>query len=91
MFFAIWLALYMAREITTLSATGGSTLKCGGTMIFKSTGRQESRDEIGFLVESFNKMTQDLHQSQAQLAATYRELSQSHTLLEAGSGTWKSC
>jgi two-component system nitrogen regulation sensor histidine kinase NtrY len=44
---------------------------------------QESRDEIGFLVQSFNKMTQDMQQSQSQLAATYRQLSDSHALISA--------
>lgn len=86
MFFAIWLALYMAREITTpIRQLAEGTLKvAGGDYDFQINQEgQESRDEIGFLVESFNKMTQDLQHSQAQLAAAYRELSQSHTLLEA--------
>ncbi|MFZ5450747.1 MAG: sensor histidine kinase [Thermodesulfobacteriota bacterium] len=86
MFFAIWLALYMAREITTpIRQLAEGTLKvAGGDYDFQINQEgQESRDEIGFLVESFNKMTQDLQHSQAQLAATYRELSESHTQLEA--------
>ncbi|MDD2902321.1 MAG: ATP-binding protein [Syntrophales bacterium] len=86
MFFAIWLALYMAREITTpIRQLAEGTLKvAGGDYDFQINQEgQESRDEIGFLVESFNKMTQDLQHSQAQLAAAYRELSASHTQLEA--------
>ncbi|MBI4643413.1 MAG: HAMP domain-containing protein [Deltaproteobacteria bacterium] len=86
MFFATWLAFYMAREITTpIRQLAEGTLKvAGGDYDFQINQEgQESRDEIGFLVQSFNKMTQDLQISQAQLAAAYRELSQSHSLLEA--------
>jgi two-component system nitrogen regulation sensor histidine kinase NtrY len=83
MLFAIWLAFYMAREITTpIHQLAEGTLKvAGGDYDFQID--LEGRDEIGFLVQSFNKMTQDLQQSQAQLAAAYRELSQSHAQLEA--------
>jgi two-component system nitrogen regulation sensor histidine kinase NtrY len=83
MFFAVWLAFYMAREITTpIRQLAEGTLKvAGGNYDFQID--PEGRDEIGFLVQSFNKMTQDLQTSQAQLAAAYRELSQSHSLLEA--------
>jgi two-component system nitrogen regulation sensor histidine kinase NtrY len=78
---AIWLGFYMAREITTpiRHLTEGALKVSGGDYDF--TIQQEGRDEIGFLVESFNKMTQDLQHSQAQLAAAYRELSDSHTLI----------
>jgi len=80
---AVWLAFYMAREITTpIRQLAEGTLKvAGGDYDFHID--LEGRDEIGFLVQSFNKMTQDLQQSQAQLAAAYRQLSQSHTQLEA--------
>ena len=80
---AIWLAFYMAREITTpIRQLAEGTLKvAGGDYDFKIT--QEGRDEIGFLVQSFNKMTQDLQQSQAQLASAYRQLSDSHALISA--------
>jgi two-component system nitrogen regulation sensor histidine kinase NtrY len=79
---AIWLAFYMAREITTpIRQLAEGTLKvAGGDFSFHID--QEGRDEIGFLVQSFNKMTQDLQQSRAQLAAAYEQLSQSHALLE---------
>jgi two-component system nitrogen regulation sensor histidine kinase NtrY len=86
MLFATWLAFYMAREITTpIRQLAEGTLKvAGGDYDFQINQEgQESRDEIGFLVQSFNKMTQDLQTSKAQLAAAYRELSQSHSQLEA--------
>jgi len=80
---AIWLALYMAREITTpiRQLAEGTVKVAGGDYDIRI--EQESRDEIGFLVQSFNKMTRDMQQSQAQLAATYRQLSDSHALISA--------
>jgi two-component system nitrogen regulation sensor histidine kinase NtrY len=78
---AIWLAFYMAREITTpIRQLAEGTLKVAGGD-YDIHIDQEGRDEIGFLVQSFNKMTHDLAQSQAQLAAAYRQLSDSHTLI----------
>jgi|UniRef100_A0A7C3SJV9 two-component system nitrogen regulation sensor histidine kinase NtrY len=78
---AIWLAFYMAREITTpIRQLAEGTLKvAGGDFDFHID--QEGKDEIGFLVQSFNKMTQDLQQSRAQLAAAYEQLRQSHAEL----------
>jgi two-component system nitrogen regulation sensor histidine kinase NtrY len=74
---AIWLAFYMAREITTpIRQLSEGTLKvAGGDYDFHID--QKSKDEIGFLVESFNKMTQDLQASQAQLAQALTQLRQS--------------
>jgi two-component system nitrogen regulation sensor histidine kinase NtrY len=78
---AIWLAFYMAREITTpIRQLAEGTVKVAGGD-YDIHIDQEGRDEIGFLVQSFNKMTQDLQQSRAQLAATYRQLSDSHALI----------
>ncbi len=80
---AIWLAFYMAREITTpIRQLAEGTVKVAGGN-YDIHIDQEGRDEIGFLVQSFNKMTQDLQQSQAQLAAAYRQLSDSHALISA--------
>jgi two-component system nitrogen regulation sensor histidine kinase NtrY len=78
---AIWLAFYMAREITTpIRQLAEGTVKVAGGD-YDIHIDQEGRDEIGFLVQSFNKMTQDLQHSQTQLAAAYRQLSDSHTLI----------
>lgn len=78
---AIWLAFYMAREITTpIRQLAEGTVKVAGGN-YDIHINEEGRDEIGFLVQSFNKMTHDLQQSQAQLAATYRQLSDSHALI----------
>jgi two-component system nitrogen regulation sensor histidine kinase NtrY len=80
---AIWLGFYMARELTVpIRQLAEGTLKvAGGDYDFQIGG--EGRDEIGFLVQSFNKMTQDLQQSQAQLAAAYRQLSDGHALISS--------
>jgi two-component system, NtrC family, nitrogen regulation sensor histidine kinase NtrY len=80
---AIWLAFYMAREITTpIRQLAEGTVKVAGGD-YDIHIDQEGRDEIGFLVKSFNKMTHDLQQSQAQLASAYRQLSESHTLISS--------
>lgn len=80
---AIWLAFYMAREITTpIRQLSEGTLKvAGGDYDFHID--QKSKDEIGFLVQSFNKMTQDLQASQAQLAQALSQLRQSLAEQEA--------
>ena len=80
---AIWLAFYMAREITIpIRQLAEGTLKVAGGD-FDIQINPEGRDEIGFLVQSFNKMTQDLQQSQTQLAGAYQQLSESHGLISA--------
>jgi two-component system nitrogen regulation sensor histidine kinase NtrY len=80
---AIWLAFYMAREITTpIRQLAEGTLKVAGGD-YDVQIQLNGKDEIGFLVQSFNKMTQDLQQSQAQLATAYGALSHSHQELEA--------
>ena len=78
---AIWLGFYMARELTTpiRELAEGALKVAGGDYDFHI--HQEGRDEIGFLVQSFNKMTQDLQQGRAQLAAAYGQLSVSHELI----------
>ena len=86
---AIWLGFYMAKELTTpIRQLAEGTLKVAGGN-YDIHIDQEGRDEIGFLVQSFNKMTQDLQQSQAHLASAYQQLSESHALIsdpEAGHG-----
>ncbi len=80
---AFWLAFYMAREITTpirQLAEGALKVAEGDYNIQID---QEGKDEIGFLVQSFNKMTVDLQQSRAQLATTYEQLRDSHMRLKA--------
>lgn len=79
---AIWLAFYMAREITTpIRQLAEGTLKvAGGDYNFHID--QKAKDEIGFLVQSFNRMTQDLQASREQLAQALSRLE--HSLAEQG-------
>ncbi len=80
---AVWLGMYMAREITTpIRQLAEGTLKVadGDYSIHID---EEGRDEIGFLVQSFNKMTQDLQLSRRQLDAVNQQLSQKNQELEA--------
>ncbi len=74
---AIWLAFYMAREITTpIRQLAEGTLKvAGGDYNFHID--QKAKDEIGFLVQSFNRMTQDLQASREQLAQALSRLEDS--------------
>jgi two-component system nitrogen regulation sensor histidine kinase NtrY len=71
---AIWLAFYMAREITTpIRQLAEGTLKVAvGDYDFHID--QKGKDEIGFLVQSFNKMTHDLQGSRAELAQALGQL-----------------
>ena len=71
---AIWLAFYMAREITTpIRQLAEGTLKvAGGDYDFHID--EKSKDEIGFLVSSFNKMTHDLQASRKELAQALAQL-----------------
>lgn len=80
---AIWLAFYLARELTTpIRQLAEGTLKvAGGDFSFHID--QTGKDEIGFLVESFNKMTQELQASRAQLAQALSRLEQSLAEQEA--------
>jgi two-component system, NtrC family, nitrogen regulation sensor histidine kinase NtrY len=79
---AIWLAFYMAREITTpiRQLAEGALKVAGGDYNFHID--QKAKDEIGFLVQSFNRMTQDLQVSRAQLAQALSRLE--HSLAEQG-------
>lgn len=80
---AIWVAFYLAREITTpiQQLAEGTHKIAGGDFSFHID--LEGTDEIGFLVQSFNRMTQELQQSRAQLAQAYEQLRASHAELAA--------
>ena len=80
---AVWLGMYMAREITTpIRQLAEGTLKVADGD-YNIHIDQEGKDEIGFLVQSFNKMTQDLQQSRSQLDSVNQQLSQKNEELEA--------
>ena len=73
-FAAIWFGFYISRGITTpLQKLAVATRRvAGGDLEFEM--EQESNDEIGELVNSFNTMTCDLSSSNKKLAETHAAL-----------------
>ncbi|MBI5637300.1 MAG: HAMP domain-containing protein [Nitrospinae bacterium] len=73
-FGAIWFGYYLARDITTpIQKLVDATRKVAeGDLSVRV--EEKSRDEIGFLVRSFNRMTEDLDTSRQKLDANHREL-----------------
>ncbi|MBI4608005.1 MAG: PAS domain S-box protein [Candidatus Rokubacteria bacterium] len=81
-FSVTWFGLYLARGITVpiqLLAEGTREV-AAGNLNYKVQVRAD--DEIGILVESFNRMTGDLSQSKAKLEEAYLDLQAKHTELE---------
>jgi two-component system nitrogen regulation sensor histidine kinase NtrY len=77
-----WFGLYIARGITgPIGQLAEATREiAAGNLAYKVPAR--GGDEIGMLVESFNRMTDDLAQSKRQLEEAYLDLSDKHTELE---------
>ena len=73
-FAAIWFGLYIARGITDpLENLVFATRRVAdGDLAF--TMERESNDEMGLLVDSFNRMTANLNVSNQQLAETHKAL-----------------
>ena len=73
-FGAIWFGYYLARDITTpIQKLVDATRKVAeGDLSVRV--EEKSRDEIGFLVRSFNRMTEELDTSRQKLDANHREL-----------------
>ncbi len=82
-FVAIWIGLYMARELTVpveRLALGAAAVGAGNLDIsILATGH----DEITVLVNSFNKMTRDLRESRKSLIQTGADLEKRRLQLEA--------
>ena len=81
-FSATWFGLYLARGITDpiQMLAEGTREVAAGNLKYKVQVRAD--DEIGILVDSFNRMTGDLAASQAKLEETYRDLQAKHTEME---------
>ncbi len=81
-FSATWFGLYLARGITDpiQKLAEGTREVAAGNLRYRVEGRAD--DEIGILVDSFNRMTGDLATSQAKLEETYRDLQEKHTEVE---------
>jgi two-component system nitrogen regulation sensor histidine kinase NtrY len=77
-----WFALQLARGITgpIEQLAEGTREVAAGNLAYKVQVRGD--DEIGALVESFNRMTDDLAQSKRQLEEAYIDLQDKHTELE---------
>lgn len=76
-FAAIWFGLYISRGITEplQNLVIATRRVAGGDLAFKM--ERESNDEMGLLVDSFNKMTLNLNESNQQLAETHSALEKS--------------
>jgi two-component system, NtrC family, nitrogen regulation sensor histidine kinase NtrY len=77
-----WFGLYLASGITGPIAelVEGTREVAAGNLSFKVQARAD--DEIGTLVESFNRMTDDLSESKRRLEEAYLDLQDKHTELE---------
>ncbi len=81
-FSATWFGLYLARGITEpiQMLAEGTREVAAGNLNYKVTVRAD--DEIGILVDSFNRMTGDLAASQSKLEETYKDLQAKHGEVE---------
>ena len=77
-----WLGLYLARGITgpIEQLAEGTREVAAGNLSYKVQARAD--DEIGTLVDSFNRMTDDLLESKRRLEEAYLDLQDKHTELE---------
>jgi two-component system nitrogen regulation sensor histidine kinase NtrY len=82
-FVAIWIGLYMARELTVpveRLVYGAQAVGAGNLNV---TITASGHDEIAVLVESFNKMTRDLRDNRARLTEASADLERRRLALEA--------
>lgn len=81
-FGAVWLGLYLARGVTVpiQKLAEGTRAVAAGNLDFRVEA--ETNDELGVLVESFNRMTSDLAVGQRSLEQSRIQLEQSITELE---------
>ena len=77
-----WFGLYLARGITgpIEQLAEGTREVAAGNLSYKVQARAD--DEIGTLVVSFNRMTDDLSESKRRLEEAYVDLQDKHTELE---------
>ena len=83
-FLAIWIALYLARELTVPMQRlvhGAQAVGSGNLDVKVSGGGRE--DEIAVLVESFNTMTRDLRDNRARLNQASEDMEKRRKQLEA--------
>ncbi|MEK7690260.1 MAG: ATP-binding protein, partial [Bdellovibrionota bacterium] len=82
-FVAIWIGLYMARELTVPveRLVYGAQAVGGGNLDVTISG--SGHDEIAVLVESFNKMTRDLRENRERLIQASSDIEKRQRELEA--------
>jgi two-component system nitrogen regulation sensor histidine kinase NtrY len=82
LFSAIWLGFYMARSITIpiQQLAEGTRRIAGGDLNFKLG--VVAKDEIGYLVDSFNRMTGELNDSQTKIQSANQNLKTINIKLE---------
>ena len=85
-FGAIWVSVYLARGITgpIQQLAEGTRKVAAGDLSFRVQVKAD--DEIGMLVDSFNKMTGDLSKSKTDLTQAYEELQRSNVELDRRRG-----
>ncbi|UCD12015.1 MAG: HAMP domain-containing protein [Nitrospinaceae bacterium] len=82
LFSAIWLGFYIARGITVpiQELAKGTRRIAGGDLNFKI--EYQANDEIGILVDSFNKMTSELSEGRMKVQRAHEHLKQTNMELE---------
>jgi two-component system nitrogen regulation sensor histidine kinase NtrY len=80
---AIWIGLYMARELTVPVERLVHGAQAVGSGNLDVSILASGNDEITVLVESFNKMTQDLRENRARLLEASKDLEKRRLQLEA--------
>ena len=83
MFVAIWVGLYMAKELTVPVAQLVEGAQAVGAGDLDVTIKAAGHDEIAVLVHSFNKMTYDLRENRASLVQAGQDLEKRRLQLEA--------
>ena len=81
-FFSIWIGRYIAREITVpiSELAEGTNAVAGGNLDYRINA--ESDDEIGLLVKSFNRMTEDLKAGKSKLEVANLDLRRTNMELD---------
>ena len=82
LFSAVWLGFYLARGITVpigLLAEGAEKVASGDLTVRIDTA---ATDEIGILVEAFNRMTEELETTSRHLDKAYRENEERRAYIE---------
>ncbi|MFN3477316.1 MAG: sensor histidine kinase, partial [Candidatus Methylomirabilales bacterium] len=81
-FAAVWVGIHLARGITVpiQQLAEGTRAVAAGNLDYKVEVKAD--DEIGILVESFNRMTEDLRKSKMELESANLDLQRSYEELE---------